>query len=68
LSIPKNQKGVIILSNNPKGTNLEQEQVLEARRAYQREWRKNNRDKVKRIQERFYSKKAAELASVRGGE
>lgn len=56
------------MSNNPKGTNLEQEQVLEARRAYQREWRKNNRDKVKRIQERFYSKKAAELASVRGGE
>lgn len=33
----------------------------EARRAYQREWRKNNKDKVKAIQNRYWAKKAAKM-------
>lgn len=36
------------------------EAALEARRAYQREWRRKNRDKVKAQNERYWAKKAAE--------
>lgn len=35
------------------------EKALEARRAYRREWAKNNPDKVKAAQERYWTKKAA---------
>ena len=36
------------------------EKALEARRAYKRQWAKNNPDKVKAQQERYWSKKAAQ--------
>ena len=38
------------------------EKALEARRAYKRQWAKNNPDKVKAQQERYWSKKAAAAA------
>lgn len=37
----------------------------EARREYQREWRKKNPDKLKAAQERYWLKKAAEIAAKR---
>lgn len=35
------------------------ERALEARRAYKREWQRNNPDKVRAQQERYWKKKAA---------
>lgn len=35
--------------------------ALEARRAYKRKWAKENPDKVKAAQERYWTKKAAEM-------
>lgn len=37
------------------------EEAKQARRAYKREWARNNPDKVKKYQEKFWNKKAAEL-------
>ena len=42
-----------------------QELKREARREYQRQWRKKNPDKLKAAQERYWSKKAAEIAAKR---
>ena len=44
------------------------EQAKEARRAYQRMWRANNRDKVRAIQQRHWEKKAAEMMATKEGE
>lgn len=42
---------------------LEQEQkAVLARRAYQKQWRDRNKDKVREHQRRFWLKKAAEMA------
>lgn len=41
-------------------------EVIEARRAYQRQWRAANKEKVIAIQSRFWLKKARELQE--GGE
>lgn len=38
------------------------EKALAARRAYKREWQRNNPDKTKQYQERYWNKKAAEAA------
>ena len=38
--------------------------ATEARRAYMRAWRKNNPERVKAINERFWSKKAAEAEAA----
>lgn len=35
------------------------EQAKEARKAYRRKWAKNNPDKIKAAQERYWEKKAA---------
>lgn len=37
----------------------EKRAAIEARRAYQREWRAKNRDKIRASEERFWLKKAA---------
>lgn len=37
------------------------EQAREARRAYRRKWNRENRDKVKAAQERYWERKAQEL-------
>ena len=37
------------------------EKAIEARRAYQREWQRKNRDKVRAQQERYWTKKAGIL-------
>jgi hypothetical protein len=42
------------------------EQAKEARRAYQKKWRKNNPDKVKAIQQRHWEKKARETMTESG--
>ena len=39
----------------------EKRAAIEARRAYQREWRAENREKVRAAQERYWLKKAAEM-------
>lgn len=44
----------------------ERELVL-ARRAYKREWRKKNPDKVRAANERFFKKQAEKLAAEKGG-
>lgn len=36
------------------------EKALEARRAYKRKWARENRDKVRAAQERYWKKKATE--------
>lgn len=41
------------------GTNADT--IIEARRAYKREWARRNPEKVKQYQERFWAKKAAEM-------
>lgn len=38
--------------------------AAEARRAYKREWNRKNPDKVKAAQERYWQKKAAEVATA----
>lgn len=38
----------------------EEQQLIEARRAYQRKWRAENKDKVREHNRRFWLKKAAE--------
>ena len=38
------------------------EQALAARRAYKRQWARDNPDKIKAQQERFWAKRAAEMA------
>ena len=45
----------------PKLTNFTDEQKAAARRAYQREWRAKNPDKVKKHLDTFWAKKAAEM-------
>ena len=42
-----------------------QELKREARREYLREWRRKNPDKLKAAQERYWLKKAAEIAAKR---
>lgn len=42
-----------------------QELKREARREYIREWRKRNPEKVQTAQERYWAKKAAEIAAKR---
>lgn len=37
----------------------EKRAAIEARRAYQREWRARNRDKIRASEERYWAKKAA---------
>lgn len=37
--------------------------AIEARRAYQRKWRTENKDKVKEHNRRFWAKKAAEMSA-----
>lgn len=44
---------------------LKQEAQREARREYAREWRKRNPEKVQAAQERYWAKKAAEIAAKR---
>lgn len=40
----------------------EERTIIEARRAYQRKWRAENKDKVKEHNRRYWLKKAAEMA------
>ena len=40
------------------------EAAKEARRAYKRQWQRNNPDKVKAYQEAYWSRKAQEAANV----
>jgi len=44
------------------------EEAKKARRAYQKAWREANKDKVKATQERFWAKKAAEMAAAEAAE
>ncbi len=43
--------------------NNQSDEIRNAKREYHREWRKNNPDRVAKIQERFWHRKAAELRS-----
>ena len=52
----------------PQKTNLElvsgeDRKIIEARRAYKKQWRDANKDKVKEYNRRFWLKKAAELSN-----
>lgn len=40
------------------------DKAKEVKRAYMKEWRKNNKDKVKAAQERYWEKKARERDKV----
>lgn len=40
------------------------EQAKAARRAYRAKWARENRDKVKRQQERYWEKRAAQMAQA----
>lgn len=42
--------------------------VAEAKRAYMRKWRAENKDKVKAHQQRYWERKAAELTKEGGGD
>lgn len=42
------------------------EEAKKARNAYKREWAKKNPDKVKATQERYWTKKAAEMTDKGG--
>lgn len=44
------------------GLNMMTEQAKAARRAYRAEWNRKNRDKVKAQQERYWEKRAAQMA------
>ena len=47
-----------------KGGNLMNENAAAARRAYKRKWARENPEKVRAQQERYWSKKAAEAAKI----
>ena len=40
--------------------------ILEAKRAYMREWRRKNPDKVREINRRYWEKKAAQMQESEG--
>lgn len=40
----------------------EEREIIEARRAYKREWRKNNKERIEEHNRRFWLKKAEEQA------
>ena len=44
------------------------EAAKEARRAYKRKWQRENVDKVKRYQEKYWNKKAQEAAAEAAGD
>lgn len=46
----------------------QREAIKQARREYQREWRRKNPDKVKAAQERHWLRKAAQLAKEQEAE
>lgn len=39
----------------------EEREIIEARRAYKREWRKNNKERIEEHNRRFWEKKAAQM-------
>lgn len=43
------------------------EAAKEARRAYIREWQRNNKDKVRAAQERYWMRKAARESNINKG-
>ena len=45
---------------------VEKEEIRKARNAYRREWNRRNPEKVKAAQERYWLKRAAELARGKG--
>jgi len=49
-------------------TEIEKEKIIKARREYKREWRKNNPEKVKAAENRFWLKKVAEQEAKERGE
>ena len=49
------------LSGTEKSGNMRKITPEEARKAYKREWRKNNADKVKTANERFYQRLADKM-------
>lgn len=58
-------KNEIALKNNPGSLSAA---ALEQRRAYYREWRKKNRDRVSANNRRYWEKKAAEAVRGAAGE
>lgn len=44
----------------------EERAIIEARRAYQKKWRAENKEKLKAANARFWAKKAAELTEPEG--
>jgi hypothetical protein len=54
------------MANQIELTKEQQERAAkEARKAYQREWRRRNRDKVRQYNETFWLKKGKELAKCK---
>lgn len=51
----------IMRYDETKGGGILNNSGIEARRAYQRAWRKKNPDRVKAIQARYWEKKAEEM-------
>lgn len=49
-------------------TEAEQELIRQARRAYKKEWRAKNKEKVKAANDRFYLKLANKLATEQAKE
>lgn len=47
--------------HNLEALSPEERLIVEARRAYQKKWRSENKDKVKAANDRYWLKKAAEL-------
>lgn len=41
----------------------EERRIIEARRAYKKQWRAENKDKIKEYNRRFWLKKAAEISA-----
>ena len=39
----------------------EEREIIEARRAYKREWRKNHKERIEEHNRRFWEKKAAQM-------
>lgn len=43
------------------------EKILMERRAYKAEWRRNNKESIRRSNQKYYAKKKAEQETTRGG-
>ena len=57
----RKEMGVIIMENKSKLSIVTEDEIIAVKRAYHKEWRLKNKEKVKQHNRTYWTKKAAEL-------